>query len=175
LLYIIGVLTWKDINSIHWDVVALYAAASAMGYGLASTGTALWLANAFISVLPDFLTSGRGLSVSVSFITGILTNFMSDGATVAAVGPITVPMATLSGTSPIAIGLATAFSSSFAHMLIIGTPNNAIVYSMAKDPETGEQLITMKDFFIHGFAIFLLSLAVLWLWVFFGYWRLLGF
>jgi sodium-dependent dicarboxylate transporter 2/3/5 len=125
------------------------------------------------------LKSGTGLCISSSFITGILTNFMSDGATVAAVGPITVPMATLSGTSPLMVGLATAFSSSFAHMLIIGTPNNAIVFSMAKDPETGEQLVTMKDFFIvtmkdffiYGFAIFILSLAVLWLWVFLGYWK----
>lgn len=171
LLNILGILTWKDINSIHMDVVALYAAASAMGYGLACTGAALWLANCFISILPDFLRSGTGLCMSTSFITGILTNFMSDGATVAAVGPITVPMATLSGTSPLTIGLATAFASSFAHMLIIGTPNNAIVYSMAKDPETGEQLLTMKDFFVHGFAVFLLSMAVLWGWVFFGYWR----
>lgn len=171
LLNILGILRWKDINSIHWDVVALYAAASAMGYGLATTGAALWLANSFVSVLPDFLKSGTGLCISSSFITGILTNFMSDGATVAAVGPITVPMATLSGTSPLMVGLATAFSSSFAHMLIIGTPNNAIVFSMAKDPETGEQLVTMKDFFIHGFAIFILSLAVLWLWVFLGYWK----
>jgi sodium-dependent dicarboxylate transporter 2/3/5 len=162
---------WRDINGIHWDVVALYAAASAMGYGLAATGAALWLANSFVSVLPDVLKSGTGLCISTSFITGILTNFMSDGATVAAVRPITVPMATLSGTSPIMVGLATAFASSFAHMLIIGTPNNAIVFSMAKDPETGEQLITMKDFFIHGFAIFILSLAVLWIWVFFGYWQ----
>ncbi|MEE4353986.1 MAG: SLC13 family permease [Desulfatiglans sp.] len=171
LLNILGILTWKDINNIHMDVVALYAAASAMGYGLASTGAALWLANSFVSILPDFLRSGTGLCMSTSLITGILTNFMSDGATVAAVGPITVPMATLSGTSPLMIGLATAFASSFAHMLIIGTPNNAIVYSMARDPETGEQLVTMKDFFIHGFAVFMLSLAVLWIWVFFGYWR----
>ena len=171
LLNILGILTWKDINSIHMDVVALYAAASAMGYGLACTGAALWLANSFISILPDFLRSGTGLCMSTSFITGILTNFMSDGATVAAVGPITVPMATLSGTSPLMIGLATAFASSFAHMLIIGTPNNAIVYSMAKDPETGEQLLTMKDFFIHGFAVFVLSMIVLWVWVFFGYWQ----
>ena len=175
LLNILGVLRWKDINSIHWDVVALYAAASAMGYGLASTGAALWLASSFVSILPDFLKSGIGLCISTSFITGVLTNFMSDGATVAAVGPITVPMATLSGTSPILVGLATAFSSSFAHMLIIGTPNNAIVFSMAKDPETGEQLLTMKDFFIHGFAVWMLSLAVLWLWVFFGYWRWMNF
>jgi len=171
LLNVLGVLRWKDINSIHWDVVALYAAASAMGYGLASSGGALWLANSFISILPDFLKSGRGLLVSTSFATGILTNFMSDGATVAAVGPITVPMATLSGTSPVLVGLATAFSSSFAHMLIIGTPNNAIVYSLAKDPETGEQLITLKDFFFHGSMVFILSMAVLWIWVFFGYWN----
>ena len=175
LLNILGVLRWKDINSIHWDVVALYAAASAMGYGLASTGAALWLANGFVSLLPEFLKSGTGLCISASLITGVLTNFMSDGATVAAVGPITVPMATLSGTSPIMVGLATAFSSSFAHMLIIGTPNNAIVFSMAKDPETGEQLLTMKDFLVHGFAVFMLSLAVLWLWVFFGYWKWITF
>ncbi len=174
LLNVLGILRWKDINSIHWDVVALYAAASAMGVGLASTGAALWLANSFISVLPDSLTSGIGLCMSTSFITGILTNFMSDGATVAAVGPITVPMATLSGTSPLMVGLATAFASSFAHMLIIGTPNNAIVYSIARDPETGEQLVTMKDFFIHGSAVFLISMTVLWVWVFFGYWKWLG-
>jgi len=171
LLNILGILRWKDINGIHWDVVALYAAASAMGYGLASTGAALWLANSFVSILPDSLKSGTGLCMSTSFITGILTNFMSDGATVAAVGPITVPMATLSGTSPIMVGLATAFSSSFAHMLIIGTPNNAIVYSLAKDPDTGEQLLTTKDFFIHGFCVFLLSMFVLWFWVFLGYWQ----
>jgi sodium-dependent dicarboxylate transporter 2/3/5 len=85
LLNILGILRWKDINSIHWDVVALYAAASAMGYGLASTGAALWLASGFVSILPEFLKSGTGLCISTSFITGILTNFMSDGATVAAV------------------------------------------------------------------------------------------
>jgi sodium-dependent dicarboxylate transporter 2/3/5 len=175
LLNILGVLRWKEINSIHWDVVALYAAASAMGYGLASTGAALWLASSFVSVLPEFLKSGTGLTISTSFITGVLTNFMSDGATVAAVGPITVPMATLSGTSPIMVGLSTAFASSFAHMLIIGTPNNAIVFSMARDPETGEQLLTMKDFLVHGFFVWMLSLAVLWLWAFFGYWRWITF
>ena len=174
LLNVLDILRWKDINSIHWDVVALYAAASAMGVGLATSGAALWLASGFISILPESLTSGTGLCISSSLLTGILTNLMSDGATVAVVGPITVPMATLSGSSAIAVGLATAFSSSFAHVLIIGTPNNAIVYSLAKDPETGEQLLTMKDFFLHGLAVLMLSLIVLWVWTFFGYWKWLG-
>ncbi|MCU0303442.1 MAG: SLC13 family permease [Thermoanaerobaculales bacterium] len=174
LLNVLGILRWKDINGIHWDVVALYAAASAMGYGLASTGAALWLANGLIAVLPEFLKSGDGLIVSASLITGFLTNFMSDGATVAAVGPITVPMATLSGTSPLLVGLITAFASSFAHFLIIGTPNNAICYSLARDPETGEQLLTTKDFLVHGFAVWVLSLLVTWVWVVFGYWKWMG-
>ena len=100
---------------------------------------------------------------------------MSDGATVSAIGPITVPMATISGTPPLMIGLATAFASSFAHMLIIGTPNNAIAYAMAKDPITGEQLVSLKDFFKHGFAVLLLSFAVLWGWTILGYWRWIGF
>jgi sodium-dependent dicarboxylate transporter 2/3/5 len=100
---------------------------------------------------------------------------MSDGATVAAIGPITVPMATLSGSHPWMAGLATAFASSFAHAMIIGTPNNAIAYSMAKDPVTGEQLVTIKDFLIHGSIVILLSLLVLWGWAFWGYWKWIGF
>ncbi|MBN1211856.1 MAG: anion permease, partial [candidate division Zixibacteria bacterium] len=175
LLNIFRILRWRDIAGIQWDVVALYASACALGKGLAVTGAAIYLADSFVSLLPEFLRSGEGLAIATSLFTGITTNFMSDGATVSAIGPITVPMATISGTHPWMVGLATAFASSFAHMLIIGTPNNAIAYAMAKDPLTGEQLVTLGDFLKHGTAILLLSFAVLWLWVFFGYWKLIGF
>lgn len=174
-LNLVRVLRWKDVATIHWEVVALYASACALGKGLAVTGAALFLADSFVSILPEFMSSGTGLAVAVSLFTGITTNFMSDGATVSAIGPITVPMATISDTHPWMVGLATAFASSFAHMLIIGTPNNAIAYAMAKDPVTGEQLVTLADFLKHGFVVLLLSFAVLWLWVFLGYWRLIGF
>jgi len=175
LLNILRILRWRDIASIPWDVVALYASATAMGKGLAVTGAALYMADGFISLLPDFLTHGTGLAIATSAFTGLTTNFMSDGATVSAIGPITVPMATISGTHPWMVGLATAFASSFAHLLIIGTPNNAIAYAMAKDPITGEQLVTLGDFLKHGAAILVLSFAVLWGWTFLGYWRIIGF
>ena len=139
------------------------------------TGAALYLADSFVASLPHSLQSGVGLAIATSFFTGITTNFMSDGATVSAIGPITVPMAAISGTHPWMIGLATAFASSFAHMLVIGTPNNAIAYALAKDPITGEQLVTLGDFLRHGSVMLLLSFLVLWLWTFFGYWRLIGF
>lgn len=174
-LNILRILRWKDISVISWDVVALYASAAALGKGLAVTGAALFLADGFISILPEFLRSGEGLAIATSAFTGIATNFMSDGATVSAIGPIAVPMATLSGTHPWMIGLATAFASSFAHVLVIGTPNNAIVFALAKDPDTGEQLITLVDFMKHGLAILVLSMLVLWVWVILGYWQMIGF
>lgn len=174
-LNILRIIRWRDIASIPWDVVALYASASAMGKGLAVTGGALYLADSFLSILPDFFSEGTGLAMASSLFTGLATNFMSDGATVSAIGPITVPMATISGTHPWMVGLATAFASSFAHILIIGTPNNAIAYAMAKDPYTGEQLVTLSDFLKHGAAILILSFIVLWGWTFWGYWKIIGF
>ncbi|MCF8110849.1 MAG: anion permease [Desulfobacteraceae bacterium] len=175
-LNILGILRWKDIAGIHWEVVFLYAAASAMGYGLAVTGAAMWIADIFVNALPAVMTSsGVGLSIAVSAFVGILTNFMSDGAAVASIGPVVIPMATMAEASPVMVGLATSFASSFAHAMVIGTPNNAIIYALAKDYETGEQLITIQDFFKHGAIIMVLSLLVLWFWVILGYWQLLPF
>jgi sodium-dependent dicarboxylate transporter 2/3/5 len=175
LLNVFRILPWKDMQNIHWEVVLLYAGATAIGAGLASTGAALFLADSFVAVLPDVMRTGSGLAIASSLFSGIATNFMSDGATVAAIGPVTVPMATVAGVHPWMVGLATAFASSFAHMLIIGTPSNALAYAMAKDPNTGEQLVTLGDFFKHGFFVLLISFVVLWVWAILGYWLWLGF
>jgi sodium-dependent dicarboxylate transporter 2/3/5 len=175
LLNVFRVLSWKDMQGIHWEVVLLYAGACAIGSGLAATGAALYMADAFVAVLPDFLAAGSGLAIASSLFTGITTNFMSDGATVAAIGPVTVPMATVAGAHPWMVGLTTAFASSFAHTLIIGTPSNALAYAMAKDPETGEQLVTLGDFMKHGLVVLMLSFLVLWVWAILGYWQWIGF
>ncbi len=38
-------------------------------------------------LLPEWLRTGSGLAIASSFLSGVTTNFMSDGATVAAIGP----------------------------------------------------------------------------------------
>jgi len=133
------------------------------------------MARSFVATLPAALSYGEGLCVASSLFTGVLTNFMSDGATVSAIGPIAVPMASLSGTHPWMVGFATAFASSFANCLIIGTPNNAIAYALAKDADTGEQLVSLGDFLRHGLVVTSCAFVVLWGWAFFGYWRWIGF
>jgi sodium-dependent dicarboxylate transporter 2/3/5 len=175
LLNVFRILPWRDMQNIHWEVVFLYAGATAIGAGIAATGAALYVAEAFVNVLPDAFRTGSGLAIASSLFTGITTNFMSDGATVAAIGPVTVPMATVAGVHPWMVGFSTAYASSFAHMMIIGTPSNALAYAMAKDPSTGEQLVTLGDFFRHGAAVLVISFVVLWLWAILGYWLWLGF
>ena len=174
-LAVLRILAWRDVNRISWDVVALYASAIAISSGLAHTGAATWMAGACLEALPVHLRTGEGLAVVSSLIAGIVTNFMSDGATVAVVGPVAVPMAAAGGTHPWMVGFATAFASSFANALVIATPNNAIAYSLAKDPATGEQLVTAADFLKHGTFVTIISWAVLWGWCILGYWRWMGF
>jgi len=174
-LSVLGIMKWTEVAKIHWEVVFLYAGASAIGKGLALTGGAMYLADGIVGLMPEAWLQGAGLPIVASLMTGLVTNFMSDGATVASLGPVTVPMSLSGGLHPWAVGFATAFSSSFAHLLIIGTPSNALVYAMSKDPLTGRQLVTQRDFLIHGLAALVLSFAVLWAWTFLGYWRWLGF
>ncbi len=169
------IITWQDVQTgVAFDVVGLYAAACAMGVGLKFTGGAVWMAHAFVAMLPDFLTQGDNLAIGVSILTGTMTNFMSDGATVAALGPIVLPMATIANVHAWKVGLACAFSSSFANALVVGTPNNAIAFTMCRDPETGERLMEVTDFIKYGVGVTLIAWVVLWGWSILGYWKFMS-
>jgi len=85
-----------------------------------------------------------------------------------------LPMAALSSVHVWKLGLACAFSSSFANFLVVGTPNNAIAFGMGKDPVTGERLLDIMDFVKYGLPITLLAWLVLWFWTIFGYWQFLS-
>lgn len=174
-MFLCRIIRWEDVqNGVAFDVVGLYAAASAMGVGLKFTGGALWLAQSFVDLLPEFLSKGEGLVIGVSLLTGTMTNFMSDGATVAALGPVVLPMATLADVSVWKVGLICAFSSSFANFLVVGTPNNAIAFGMGRDLDTGERLLDVMDFVKFGLPVTILAWLVLWFWAVFGYWQLLS-
>lgn len=102
-------------------------------------------------------------------MTAGLTNLMADGPAAAAVGPITLNMAGIQapGTTLVPfMGFITAAASSFAYLLVIGTPPNAIVYASG--------FLEPKDFLRIGIPCFFLAFVVLML-LNFLYWPLLGF
>jgi len=97
-----------------------------------------------------------------------ITNLMADGPAAAAVGPITLNMAAVAQPGSLLIpftGLATACASSFAYLLVIGTPPNAIVYSSG--------YLAAKDFFRVGVICMIAAFIVLLLMSTF-YWPLLN-
>ncbi|MFC1906910.1 SLC13 family permease [Chloroflexota bacterium] len=176
LMFLTGIVSWDELNrNVAWGVIWMYASAVSLGFVLHTTGTALWLATSAFEALPEFMKQGEGLLISVSILTTVVTNFMSDGAAVAVIGPITLPMSGMAGLDIWQVGLATAFSSSFAHAMIIGRPGLAIAYAMGVDPETNERLLEIKDLLKYGLGLIGISWLVLWGWVFFGYWRFLSF
>jgi sodium-dependent dicarboxylate transporter 2/3/5 len=176
LMFLTGVVKWDDINTnVSWGIVWMYAAAVGLGKVILETGTGIWLATTAFNALPDFMRMKEGLLVSVSILTTITTNFMNDGAAVAVIGPITLPMHAMADLEMWKVGLSTAFSSSFAHCILIGRPGLVIAYTLGNDPETGEKLLNLGQLFKYGCGLVLISWLLLWGWTFFGYWRWMSF
>jgi sodium-dependent dicarboxylate transporter 2/3/5 len=170
---------WKKIlNGISWDAWFMYCGALTLGALLKESGAAMWLAQSFLQILGAVgMSSGFGLWVGLSGLSGLMTNFMSDAGTTALLGPIVIPMGIMTGVpgEPWAVGLAVAFATSFAHFLIVGTPNNAIVYGLGVYPDTGEKMIHPMDFIKYGFVLWVLCMLVMWVIGFLGIYNLVGF
>ncbi len=170
---------WKKIlNGISWDAWFMYCGALTLGALLKETGAALWLAQTFLKVLEVVgMSSGFGLWVGLSGLSGLMTNFMSDAGTTALLGPIVIPMGLMTGhpAEPWAVGLAVAFATSFAHFLIVGTPNNAIVYGLGVYPDTGEKMIHPMDFVKYGFVLWVLCMVAVWTIGFLVVYNMVGF
>ena len=171
--------SWRKILSgISWDAWFMYCGALTLGALLKESGAAMWLAETFLVILQSVgMDKGFGLWVGMSGLSGLMTNFMSDAGTTALLGPIVIPMGIMTGVhgEPWAVGLAVAFATSFAHFLIVGTPNNAIVYGLGIYPDTGERAITPMDVIKYGFALWVICMLVVWVIGFLVLYNLIGF
>ena len=166
-----GVVNWRDYQTkVDWGVIWLYAGAIIFGKVLDQTGAAYWMARSVVEGMASFgLAGGQALLVVGGAVTAGLTNLMADGPAAAAVGPITLNMAGIQGAGTTLVpfmGLITSAASSFAYLLIIGTPPNAIVYASG--------FLEPKDFLRIGIPCFFLAFLVLML-MSMAYWPLLGF
>jgi solute carrier family 13 (sodium-dependent dicarboxylate transporter), member 2/3/5 len=155
----------KILKRIPFNAWFMYCGALTLGALLKESGGALWLATTFLGWLSQVgMDQGYGLWVGMSSFSGIVTNFMSDAATVALIGPIVVPMGIMTGVAgePWAIGMAVALASSFAHFLIVGSPANAITFALGIYPDTNKRVLEAVDFVKYGFGFFILSMLLLW-------------
>ncbi len=152
---VVGLADWeRDYQHINWGIVWLYFAAITFGRALESSGAAVWLAERVMVAAQTTLglDTGLGLAASSSVFMALFSQTMSDGPAVALLGPVILETARITGSSPVLVGVGSAIASSFAYMLIIGTPSNAIIYASG--------YLESRDFIRAGFWMFLGSLVV---------------
>jgi sodium-dependent dicarboxylate transporter 2/3/5 len=128
-LILFDVLKWRDINdNLEWGT-ALFIFGGGLSLGLAMdfSGAAGYFANLFFPLI-----QGKGwllLFVGVGVFGALVTNAMANVAAAALILPIVIPMAQLEGINPTILALCLGMATSFAMLLVIGCPPNAIAYS----------------------------------------------
>jgi sodium-dependent dicarboxylate transporter 2/3/5 len=168
----------KILERISFNAWFMYCGALTLGALLKESGGALWLATTFLNALSQVgMDQGYGLWVGMSSFSGLVTNFMSDAATVALIGPIVIPMGIMTRVAgePWAIGLAVALASSYAHFLIVGSPTNALTFALGRYPDSNKRVLEAIDFVKYGFGLFVLSMLLLWLFEFLVIYSTVGF
>lgn len=148
-----GLIEWKDINrNTNWGVIILFGAAISLGIQMKETGAALWVAEKALSSLQLIFQDLDVVRWFVSVVlTGVLTNLLSNAATVAVLGPIILDM----GGDPVILGITTSIASAFAYLTIVASPTCMIIHS------TG--LVTSRDYLKAGWKLFLMSVVLLFL------------
>lgn len=119
-------LEWRDASRLPWNILLLFGGGLALSQGFGSSGLSDTIANMVSNMhninLMIFI-------LLISLVTVTLTELMSNTATANLLIPISISIAAGLGASPYFIAVPVAISASFAFMLPISTPPNAIVYS----------------------------------------------
>jgi di/tricarboxylate transporter len=113
-------------ESIQWDVVFLLAGVIPLGIALESTGGASLLASVVVAtgdVLPLV-----GVLGAFYVLTAVLTNVISNNASVVLMIPVAVEAAQALGANAFAFVLAVTFAASTAFMTPVGYQTNLFVY-----------------------------------------------
>ncbi|WP_202882136.1 DASS family sodium-coupled anion symporter [Candidatus Manganitrophus noduliformans] len=167
LFMVAGVVRWEDLNNnVNWGTILVYGGAISLGIMMKQSGVAEWIAKSFLTwVEPIGIHQGVPLLAAMSLMTVVLSSFMSSGATVGMLGPITLQIASLSGTSIVQAGFVTVISTSFVYLTSVASPACNIIY--------GGGYLNRTDFLKAGWKLVLVSFLLLLL-ISAGYWRMLG-
>lgn len=137
-------------DAIDWEVFFLLAGLIPFGIALEKTGTAKYIANKILnlsSVLPTIY-----MLMIIYFITSLITNVISNNASVLLMIPIAIEAANQLNSNPIAFAIAVTFAASAAFASPMGYQTNLMVYSSGG--------FKFKDFVVAGAPLQLIMTIV---------------
>jgi len=146
-------------EAVDWSVIVLLAGLIPLGLALERSGTAAYVAHLMgtaAEVLPAF-----GVLLLFYVVTTLLTQVISNNASVVLMIPVGVEAAQLTGANPFAFVLAVTFAASCAMLTPIGYQTNLMVY--------GPGGYRFGDFFrmgapLQGLLAVVTCFGIWWLW-----------
>ncbi|HET7414619.1 MAG TPA: SLC13 family permease [Arthrobacter sp.] len=119
------ILDWETAVKLPWGILLLFGGGLAIAAAFVETGLADWVGEQlmFLEGMPVFIV----LLVIVA-ITVFLTEFTSNTATATMLYPIMASLAAALAVHPYALLVAAAVGASYAFMMPVGTPPNAVVF-----------------------------------------------
>jgi len=151
-------LDWKTAVKIPWDVILLFGGGLAIANGFAKTGLATYIASQ--------LSGLEGASIiifvgAVVLITIFLTEITSNTATATLLVPIMGSAAIAMGVHPFATIVSACVAASFAFMLPVATPPNAVIFgsgcvTIKQMAKAGLWLNIIGTLLITAFTVYLL-------------------
>jgi sodium-dependent dicarboxylate transporter 2/3/5 len=150
-------LDWPSAVSVPWEVLILFGGGFALAQGFQLSGLTEWIGGRL-----DFLTGTHWLVfvVVITLVTIFLTEVTSNTATASMLLPIVAGLAGGIGEPAFYPMVATALAASFAFMLPVATPPNAIIFASRKIsiPE-----MVRAGIWMNLVGVVLITLAVLFL------------
>ena len=159
-----SLLIWRDSTRVPWGIILLFGGGMALAEGFKSSGLAVWIGSN--------LTSLQGVSIIVLILVIIasvnfLTEITSNVATTAMLLPVLAPMSITLDIHPYMLMVSATLAASCAFMLPVATPPNAVVF--------GSGYLKMGDMIKAGLWMNLISIIVLFLFVYFFLANIWGF
>lgn len=143
-----GVLDKEDLKGLDWNVLILMGGGLSLGNAINSTGLDQWI----VGLIPHETISMILVVLAFSAVAVILSTFMSNTATAALMGPITVVIG-MDLNSTVSLMASIALACSLAMALPVSTPPNAIAY--------GTDKIDVKDMIKYGTAISVVGVTLI--------------
>jgi sodium-dependent dicarboxylate transporter 2/3/5 len=123
------VLDWETASGLPWGILILFGGGLSLAAAIVQTGVDDWIGaqSAALAGLPTVV-------IVVGVVSGMvfLTELTSNTASAAALIPILASLAPGLGVSPLALAVPAALAASFAFMLPVATPPNAVVFGSGR-------------------------------------------
>ncbi|MEM9456988.1 MAG: DASS family sodium-coupled anion symporter [Myxococcota bacterium] len=145
-------LHWEDAQAIDWGTLLLLGGGFALGKLTFQTGLAEAIGRGVLDIAGPVAEHPAGLLAMGVLLVIFLTELTSNTATTSMMLPVIIGIASASGIDPISTAVSVTLAASYAFMMPVSTPPNAMAY--------GTGLVRLDDMVRVGLRLNLVGLVV---------------